>query len=110
VLYICEIVPRASPWQAAYAIASAGLTVLLKILTMAKTNPPMKPNNNAVAPKLSVQATAPTETSTANKIAVRVTTSSIVIRPVRIDDAAGVLYKFSRAAGSELIVLGSNAA
>ena len=36
--------------------------------------------------------------------------SSIVIRPVRNDDAAGELYKFSSAAGSELIVLGSNAA
>ena len=70
----------------------------------------MKPSNNAPPPRLSVHAPAPTVTRTAKRIAVRVTTSSIVIRPVRSDDAAGELYKFSSAAGSELIVLGSNAA
>ena len=70
----------------------------------------MKPSISAPPPRLSVQATAPTDTRTANKIPVRVTTSSIVIRPVRNDEAAGELYKFSSAAGSELIVLGSNAA
>jgi hypothetical protein len=70
----------------------------------------MKPSISAPPPRLSDHATAPTVTRTANITAVRATTSSIVIRPVRNDDAAGVLYKFSSAAGSELIVLGSNAA
>ena len=72
-------------------MTSAGRTVLLNELTMASTNPPSRPTMSAPPPKLSVHAPAPVTTSTANKIPVRVTTSSIVMRPIRSDDAAGAL-------------------
>ena len=46
---------------------------------------------SAPPPSFKVQATLPTPTKTTNRSAVRATTSSIVIRPVRIEDAAGAL-------------------
>ncbi|CAB4673710.1 unannotated protein [freshwater metagenome] len=72
-------------------MTSGGRTVFPNEITMARIKPPNTPSISAPPPRLEVQATAPTATNTANKIPVRVMTSSIVIRPVRIEDAAGAL-------------------
>ena len=55
---------------------------------MARTKPPRKPTK-ASAGLLAPHANEPTATNTANKVAVRITTSSMVTRPVRSEDAAG---------------------
>jgi len=64
---------------------------LLKLITIARTKPPRNPTSTAPRPKFAFHANAPTTTKIANKNPVFATTSSIVMRPVRIDEAAGAL-------------------
>ncbi len=90
------MVPRKSPWKAAYATTSAGRTFLLNVLTMLRAKPPKRPSISAPPPRLAFHAYAPTTRRTAKSAAVFTTTSSIVMRPVCSDDAEGAEYVSSR--------------
>ena len=83
--------PSAKPSRPAYATTNPGLIDLLKLIAIAIPNAPKNPISSAPCPRFALHASAPTTTKIANKNPVFATTSSIVMRPVRIDEAAGAL-------------------
>ncbi|CAB4817094.1 unannotated protein [freshwater metagenome] len=85
------MLPSAIPCTAAYATINPGRIVLLKVLTIARPKPTRSEIKTIPPPRLSVHAKPPAISKTPSNIPVRVTTSSIVMRPVRADDAAGAL-------------------